>query len=88
MIQHTLDLHTLRPRAKPAHERLVDLLRAGPCSTWGIMAKLGIRDVSGAVARANAELAVVGKRIENLAAPGEVGRYCLADDRASPHRRE
>ena len=87
MTQHTLDLHVPRPRAKPAHERLVDLLRAkGTCCRWTIMAKLEIRDVSGAVARANHALALVGRRIENLSAPGEVARYRICEDRTAPGR--
>ena len=64
----------------------MELLRDGPLCRWAIMARLEIRDVSGAVARANVDLAAVGKRIENLAAPGEVGRYCLVDDRTAPGR--
>jgi hypothetical protein len=87
MTQRHLDFHPARTRTKPAHERLVDLLRAeGTCSTWRIMAALEVRGVSHLVGRANHTLALVGQRIENLSAPGEVARYAICEDRTSPGR--
>jgi hypothetical protein len=87
MKQHDLDLATRKPRAKPAHERLVDLLLSeGTCSTYHVMARLSIRDVSGLVRRANFDLALVGNRIENLSEPGEVARYRICEDLTSPER--
>jgi hypothetical protein len=87
MKQHDLDVYPVTPRRKAKHERLINLLRAeGQCGTYRIMAALGIRDVSGCVTRANAVLAQTGRVIENLAEPGEVGRWQLGEDLTSPGR--
>jgi hypothetical protein len=87
--QHDLDLATRKPRVKPAHERVIDLLQSeGTCSRWVIMSRLNVRSVSGHVARANHTLAPLGLRIENLSGPGEVGRYRICEDRTSSERSE